>query len=78
MKVKLVFSNWMMCGKSIYQTEEGVLLTTGDFHSGATFEADIDVLDEENEEELKAALQSGYEPVFYALLADDVEKPTDQ
>jgi len=77
MKIKLVFSNWMMCGKSIYQTEDGVQLTTGDFHSGSTFKADIDVLNEENEEEIKAAMQSGYEPVFYALLSDEVDNPTE-
>jgi hypothetical protein len=37
----------------------------GDFHSGSTFEIEID-LDEDSEMELKESLEKGYIPIFYA------------
>ena len=66
MQVKLVFTDWCKDGKSIYDTEEGINLSTGQFHSGTTFDADIDLLGFEND--LKSAMENGYEPVFYAIL----------
>lgn len=63
MKVSLVFSDWQKVGKSIYNTDEGVNLSCGQFHSGTTFPAEIE-LDEEDAEELKVAMQNGYTPVW--------------
>ena len=64
MKVKLVFDDWRRGSKSVYSTEEGVELSIGDFHSGTTFNAEIE-LNVEQEEDLKEALESGATPVFY-------------
>lgn len=63
MKIKLVFSDWQLRGKSVYNTEKGIQLSLGQFHSGTTFNGEI-ILDEDDEEELKQALKDGYEPVF--------------
>lgn len=64
MKVKLVFLDWQQKGRSIYNTERGVDLSTGDFHSGTTFDGEIE-LDEEQEVELFKAIQDGYQPCFW-------------
>jgi len=66
MECELVFHDWIKGGKSIYQTEEGVGLSTGDFHSGSTFPGEIE-LDEEQTQELKDAIDKGYSPVFYIV-----------
>lgn len=63
MKAKVIFWDWTKHGKSIYQTEEGVELSSRDFHSGSTFNAEI-TLNEEQEAEMKEALAEGYEPLF--------------
>ena len=47
MKVRLVFQDWQRNGQSIYATEEGVRLAMGDFHSGSTFDATIEVDEEQ-------------------------------
>ena len=63
MEIKLVFNDWQRNLKSIYNTEEGVKLSSGDFHSGTTFKATI-ALDEEHEQVLREALEAGAYPVF--------------
>mgnify|MGYP001580239085 CR=1 FL=1 len=64
MKVRLVFEDWQRKGRSIYATEEGLRLSMGDFHSGSTFDATIEV-DEEQAAELHRALSTGACPVFW-------------
>jgi len=66
MKIKLVFADWCKQGKSIYNTPEGIDLSMGSFHSGTTFDAEIDVLGEENS--LRSAIRKGFEPHFYVVL----------
>jgi hypothetical protein len=65
MKVKLIFDDWRgsLTGESIYMTEKGYALTSGVFHSGTTFDAEI-YLDSEDAEELAESLKDGYVPVF--------------
>lgn len=64
MKIKLIFDDWRdRNNKSIYNTEKGVELSIGPFHSGTTFDGEI-VLPQENVEELRIAIQEGYKPVF--------------
>lgn len=74
-KVKLVFHDW-----NVYNTEKGVELSSGDFHSGTTFDGDI-YLDDNQEEELKRAFSDGYTPSFVVFgnysakeLRDEFEK----
>ena len=66
MKINLVFNDWKKGMKSVYNTEEGLDLSMRSFHSGTTFNAEID-LDEYEEEELKEALQKGFVPYFYTI-----------
>jgi hypothetical protein len=63
LKIRLVFYDWN--NKSVYNTEKGVELSAGDFHSGSTFEATIEC--PYDEEDLKQALKEGYNPVFYIV-----------
>ena len=68
MKVKLVFADWQDFEfNSIYNTSEGIDLTTGDFHCGSTFDAII-TLEKDQHEELKLALEKGFIPFFYIRL----------
>jgi len=70
MKIKLVFDDWRNKDhQSIYNTEEGVDLSTGDLHSGSSFKAEI-TLDEECSEDMKRALEAGYVPVFWVVKDD--------
>lgn len=65
MKIDLVFHDWIgKSGKSIYNTTEGIHLSTGDFHSGSTFAGQI-LLDSGQEAELLKAVGEGYSPVFW-------------
>ena len=66
MKIKLVFEDWQKDGKSVYQTPEGIYLSLGNFHSGTTFDADID-LDAGDEKELQRAIDAGFVPVFVVV-----------
>lgn len=66
MKIKLVFNDWMRDGQSVYNTRKGVDLSMGHFHSGTVFEAEIK-LDDANEDDLRKALEEGYEPHFYVV-----------
>jgi len=71
LKIQLVFDDWRRArGKkeSIYYTDEGVELSMGEFHSGTTFNATIDV--EYEEDWLREQLEAGYEPVFYVILPE--------
>ena len=63
MKVKLVFDDWKYRGKSIYATDAGIELSKGDFHSGTTFDGEI-ILDPEQEEEVSLAMIAGFSPSF--------------
>jgi hypothetical protein len=67
-KVKLVFYDWIKekSGDSVYCTEEGVGLALGDFHSGTTFDAEIEL--EDYQGEFESAAEIGIVPVFYAVL----------
>ena len=70
MKVRLVFDDWRNSEhESVYATEKGIELSSGCFHSGTTFEAEIQ-LDAEDAEELQAALDNGYRPVFRVIKED--------
>jgi len=65
MKIPLVFAEWQDAeGRSLNSTVEGFELSTGIFHSGTTFNAEIE-LDAEEEAELQAALDADYVPVFW-------------
>ena len=67
MKIKLVFDDWRdRSHKSVYGTEKGVNLSMGDFHSGTTFNATIEV---DTPEELEESLRQGFIPVFYIIKA---------
>ena len=63
MKIKLVFSDWQKNGQSVYSEQSE--LSEGNFHSGTTFDADIDL--GTDEKEFKRALINGYNPVFYVI-----------
>ena len=71
MPVRLVFGDWL--GKdhrSVYNTEEGVRLSMGQFHGGTTFEGTVR-LDPDDRMELEEALASGYTPVFHLIPGAD-------
>ena len=67
MNIKLIFDDWKKDFVSIYNTEKGFELSSGDFHSGTTFDATI-ILNEENERQLRDALANGYRPTFWVGL----------
>ena len=67
MKIELVFEDWKVDGKSVYNTELGVNLSMGQFHSGTTFSGTI-YLDEDDEKELSEAIKNGYSPIFRIYL----------
>lgn len=66
MKIKLVFDDWRREGRSLYRSLEMTELTKYDFHAGATFEGNIQ-LDVCQEDELREALEKGYQPVFWVF-----------
>ncbi len=66
MKIKLVFDDWKLKGKSIYNTETGIELSSGDFHSGTTFDGDIWGQPEQMKE-LQDAMRAGYTPSFIMM-----------
>ncbi|MCK4626293.1 MAG: hypothetical protein KAV00_13325 [Phycisphaerae bacterium] len=70
MEIKLIFQDWTREGSSIYEKEEGVKLSLGDFHSGTTFDAEVH-LDIEQERELRLALATSAVPVFSVAAAGD-------
>ena len=63
MKIKLVFKNWHVRAFDIdKQLDLDIMLS--DFHGGSTFDAEIE-LDEEQELILKDALEAGCTPDFW-------------
>ena len=71
MKVKLVFTDWLdRDGKSVYSTDEGIELSSGNFHSGTTFPGMVE-LDGENTEHIVSAARGGYRPVFMMIVAEE-------
>jgi hypothetical protein len=62
-EINMIFSDWQKQGVSVYQSAEGAPLSYGDYHSGTTFPGKIK-LNQEEMEELKDAIQRGFEPVF--------------
>ena len=67
MKIKLVFDDWQKKGISVYCTTDGVELSFGNFHSGTTFDGEIE-LTKEDEEELSEAIKKGYQPIFWVSI----------
>ncbi len=68
MKIKLIFADWQNSNfHSIYNTDKGIDLSFGDFHSGSTFDAVI-TLNQEQQDELESALEKGFIPLFYIRL----------
>ena len=69
MKIKLIFEDWRSrrTGFTIYQTEMGVELGMGPFHSGTTFDAEI-ILDAAEAAELEIDMRHGYDPIFKVAL----------
>lgn len=65
MKIKLVFQDWQELGQPV-NPERAHELSKGDFHSGATFTARID-LDAWQEQDLREAVKKGYQPVFWVF-----------
>jgi hypothetical protein len=63
MQIKLMFDNWMELGVIPVRPSKYLELSTGDFHSGTTFDGTI-TLDPEQEAELQVALGAGYKPRF--------------
>lgn len=63
--IELVFDDWRKkgFGHSVYDTEKGIELSSGSFHSGTTFTGTIS-LDDEEYEQFAQALGDGYRPVF--------------
>ncbi len=68
-QVKLAFLDWRKKGESVYNTPEGLELSTGDFHSGTTFSGEIHLPPEEARE-LKEAIRAGYQPCFWLFLEE--------
>ena len=73
MRIKLVFNDWQKNGKSIYNTEAGVHLSMGDFHSGSVFDGEI-VVSADQKLELEKAMEAGYQPVFWVSYTLPKEK----
>lgn len=76
MKINLVFSNWTHHGRPI-TGEQYCELSTRDFHSGTTFDATIE-LNEEQAAELKETMAEGFEPAFWAAEAKEEEGREDE
>jgi len=70
MKVKLVFDDWRRKGQSVYGKPAGVELAMGHFHSGTTFDGEIE-LDDGDARELLMAMSRGFTPIFYVMEGDD-------
>ena len=62
--IKFVFDDWRSKGKSIYNTDKGIKLSNGSFHSGTVFEGKISIPIDEVDEFIKN-VKLDYTPVFY-------------
>ena len=71
-RARLVFLDWQERGQSVYNTEIGVQLSLGSFHSGTTFCATLS-LDADDAADLRDAVVKGYRPVF-ELMLDESDK----
>ena len=69
MKIELIFEDWQRDCRSIYNTQEGMILSNGTFHSGSTFNGTIE-LHIEDEEELRNAIDNGFDPIFRISLRE--------
>ena len=71
MRIRLVFHTWLDKDGDfvIYFTNKGIELSASDFHAGSAFDARIE-LDHDAAADLRAALDEGYKPVFYAVAVD--------
>jgi hypothetical protein len=58
-KVKLAFDDWQdkQC-KSVYSTEVGIELSMGNFHSGSTWDGEIEI-DETDLRDIKKSISKG-------------------
>ena len=65
MKIKLVFYDWHEKGRPCYP-QDAHKLSTGTFHPGSNFDANIH-LDAWQEKELRDAIKKGYQPVFWVF-----------
>lgn len=75
MKVMFVFDDWRNReGKSIYQTEEGIKLSAGDFHSGTIFNGEIWLDEEQMEDLLNAIKVHKARPIFEICLNEKYDK----
>lgn len=74
MKVELVLNDWKKigCCNSIYNTDLGVQLSSGDLHSGTIFEAEINFKDQDIADEIKRHWDKhkAY-PVFNLIITGD-------
>ena len=77
MKVLVVFEDWKKEGRSIYNTETGINLSTGSLHSGSTWEGTID-FDPDTELEIKE--RGKYRIIFEIIPSEEIKmvelKPT--
>jgi len=55
LRCHLVFDDWRVAGKSVYDTDLGVKLSNGDLHSGTTWTVEINL-----PSEIKAELREAY------------------
>jgi hypothetical protein len=63
--VSFAFYDWLREAVSVYNnTEAGLQLSQGDFHSGTSFRGTL-ALDDDQVLELRQAMQGGYAPAFY-------------
>lgn len=73
MKCKIIFEDWQMKGiyGSVYQCPVGVELSSGDLHSGTTFDADITIHAAGIEDEIQAAMNEHHSyPVFKVVVSE--------
>ena len=70
MRCKLVLDDWRQLGnsESIYGTPLGWKLSLGDLHSGTTFDVEVRVSEDVEEEIIKAMQDHGAYPVFRLLV----------
>ena len=68
-EIELVLDDWQRACKSIYNTEEGLVLSLGALHSGTVFHGTIR-LDVEEEAHLLEAMKTGAYPTFRLLVKE--------
>ena len=73
MKIKLVFFGWRNRRLEKVSGSERMLLETGEFHPGSSFEGTIEV-DEGGKEEMVTAWKEGFSQVFILSEGEGEEK----